>query len=184
MLIYSLTLAQVSLLLGIFYLLTHAIPLWKFEPSKNFLLKIHRNDKLGVGIFTIATLWAIYLIGTMDLMEYTPYRHIFVLVVFVIAGLTVYYLRDYIAVRAIGILLLLFANVMLDAAFLRDEPAKYVITILAYLMIIKGMFLVSMPYLFRDFIQWFYAKPQRAKISLMLGSLAGLALILLGVLVY
>jgi hypothetical protein len=46
------------------------------------------------------------------------------------------------------------------------------------------MFMVGAPYLLRDVIDWYFAKPFRGKLLLLLEALFGLALLGLGVFVY
>jgi len=57
-------------------------------------------------------------------------------------------------VRALGILCLLAAEPLLDAAFLRYETSRLLVTVFAYLLIVAGLFWVTMPYLLRDQINW------------------------------
>ena len=61
---------------------------------------------------------------------------------------------EFLAVRALGILCLLAAEPLLDAAFLRPEASRLLVTVLAYLMIVAGLFWVTMPYLLREQIHW------------------------------
>lgn len=184
MLIYNFTLSQVAVVLGLFVVLASCFSLWKAEAMKKWLLNAHRNFFLGVGLFAAATAWTIWFLMAMDLMEYTPQRNIFIIVVLIMAALVIRYLPEYLSVRAMGILLLLGANVLLDAAFLRDEASKYVITVLAYLWIIEGMFLVGMPYLFRDMMSWFYKNEKRIKIAIWTKFAFGILLLALGFFVY
>ena len=57
---------------------------------------------------------------------------------------------EFLAVRALGILCLLAAEPLLDAAFFRYEPSRLLVTVFAYLMVVAGLFWVTMPYLLRD----------------------------------
>jgi hypothetical protein len=61
---------------------------------------------------------------------------------------------EFLAVRALGILFLLAAEPLLDAAFFRIEPSRLLVTGFAYLLILVGLFWVTMPYLLRDQINW------------------------------
>jgi uncharacterized Tic20 family protein len=49
---------------------------------------------------------------------------------------------------------LLAAEPLLDAAFLRYETSRLLVTVLAYLLILAGLFWVAVPYLLRDQINW------------------------------
>ena len=64
------------------------------------------------------------------------------------------FVDEFLAVRALGILCLLAAEPLLDAAFLRYETSRLLVTVLAYLLIVAGLFWVTIPYLLRDQINW------------------------------
>ena len=182
--IYHFSLAQVSIALGILAIITNGLVLWKFQQSKTFLLQLHRNYKLGIILFALAVAWTIWIVFNIDLMEYTRLRGHFIFVVLLIAGCVIKFLPDYLSVRALGILLLLAANILLDATFLRDDPARLIITVLAYVMAIVGMFHVGAPYLARDAIAWLYQNEKRARFRGIFGLVLGILLLALGIFVY
>jgi hypothetical protein len=49
---------------------------------------------------------------------------------------------------------LLAAEPLLDAAFLRYETSRLLVTVFAYLLITAGLFWVAIPYVLRDQINW------------------------------
>src|SRR5207237_5921402 len=61
---------------------------------------------------------------------------------------------EFLAVRALGILCLLAVEPLLDAAFLRYETSRLLVTVFAYVLVVAGLFWVTMPYLLRDQINW------------------------------
>ena len=61
---------------------------------------------------------------------------------------------EFLAVRALGMLLLLMAEPLLESAFLRPERSRLLLVALAYAWAVKGIFYVGMPYLMRDLILW------------------------------
>ena len=68
--------------------------------------------------------------------------------------------------------------------FLREDGLRLIVVAYAYVLIVKGMFLVGAPYLLRDAIDWAFAHPFRGKLLLMLGLVFALLLLGLGVFVY
>ena len=46
------------------------------------------------------------------------------------------------------------AEPLIDAAFLRSETSRLLVTVFAYLLVVAGLFWVTMPYLLRDQINW------------------------------
>jgi hypothetical protein len=79
--------------------------------------------------------------------------------------------RDFLSVRALGLLGLMIASPLLEAAFLKDPASRLLIPIFAYAMLTASLFLVGMPFLFRDAAGWVTASDKRWKLF----SLAGLA---------
>jgi len=183
-LIYSFSLAQVAGLLGLAYLFTHGWALWRPASATALLRAFPRHEIAGWVMLALAALWFAGLMGTIDLMEYTPHRSKFVLGVLVLGGLCAYFMREFLAVRSLGALLLLGAQVMLDAAFLRDEPARLVVTVAAYAYILAGMFMVGSPYLLRDFLAWLTEVPGRLRAAAAGGLGFGTLLLVLALWVY
>jgi hypothetical protein len=79
--------------------------------------------------------------------------------------LVVSFVPEFLAVRALGALLLLAASPVLHAAFLQPQTSRLLVPILAYVWVLGGMFLVGMPYLLRDGITWATANPGRWKMA-------------------
>lgn len=92
-------------------------------------------------------------------------------------------MKELLAARALGGLLLLAARPMLAAAFPYDSQVRLFVTILAYIMILAGMALVWSPYVFRKTCEWL-VKGRRMPAAGLLGMLAGVMFVLLGVFVY
>ena len=86
--------------------------------------------------------------------------------------------------RGLGCLLLLAAALMLDAAFLATTPWRFVVTILAYAWVIKGMVLVYSPHVGRRWLDWATESEHRLRLLAWPGVALGLILIVLGIFVY
>ena len=92
--------------------------------------------------------------------------------------LTLRYVDEFLAVRALGILLLLAACPLLDAAFLRPETSRLLLVVLAYGWIFAGMFFVGAPHLFRDGLDWLRrGGPGRFRLAALGGLAYGLAVL-------
>jgi hypothetical protein len=103
---------------------------------------------------TIDLIWTFWLLSTMEMGEFAGFRRPLLIVLPVGYLLVLRYLDEFLAVRALGILCLLAAEPLLDAAFFRYEPSRLVVTVFAYLLVVAGLFWVTMPYLLRDQIDW------------------------------
>ncbi len=154
------------------------------ERTQAFLKAFPRNYKWGVILLSIGLLWAMLCIAYMHMGEFFYLRPWFLKLVPVAFVLVLIYVKEFLAVRALGSLMLLVAGIVLEAAFLQPPTTRLLLPILAYsAWIIPGLYFVGMPYLMRDWIAWITATDQRWKIAT-LGGVAYGALILVCALVW
>src|SRR5262249_62249604 len=64
------------------------------------------------------------------------------------------FVADFLPVGVLGIFCLLAAEPLRDAAFLRYETSRLLVTVFAYFLIVAGLFWVAIPYILRDQINW------------------------------
>ncbi len=86
--------------------------------------------------------------------EFSAFRRPLLIALPIGYGLALRFVDEFLAVRALGILCLLAAEPLLDAAFLRYETSRLLITVFAYALIVAGLFWVAIPYVLRDQINW------------------------------
>jgi hypothetical protein len=91
---------------------------------------------------------------------------------------------DFLAVRGLAILLLMLAKVVVDSANQVDTQWRLVMTVIAYIWAIAGMWFTVSPYRMRDMIDWATATDGRCRALCGLGCAVGAFLIGLGVFVY
>jgi hypothetical protein len=182
--IYSFSLSAVAVWLGFGSFLVHAWGFWDYDRTVAWLRQFPRSELSGGVLLALATAWAAWLAGTINLMEYTRFRPLFVLAAVALGMTSWLYVREFIAVRALGLLLLLGAKVLLDACFLREDLLRLIVVAYAYVLIVKGMVMVGAPYLLRDALDWALVNPFRGKLLLLLGLGFALLLLGLGVFVY
>jgi hypothetical protein len=98
---------------------------------------------------------------TMDLGEFNGAKGILRLLVPAALVLVTISVRDFLAVRALGLVGLMAASPLLEAAFLKEPQSRLLVPIFAYAMLTASMFFVGMPYLFRDAVTWVTASKSR-----------------------
>ncbi|MGC1480995.1 MAG: hypothetical protein WA771_10855 [Chthoniobacterales bacterium] len=152
--IYSFPLVAVGIVVGLLLIGTHAFALTAPDVVRPRLLTFPRSRVVGTILLAIAALWAFWLVCTMDLGEFARLRRLLILAVPVGAVLTWYFVDEFLAVRSLGILALLAAGPLLEAAFLQEPLSRLFLVALAYLWIFSGLFLVGMPFLLRDAIAY------------------------------
>ena len=174
----------VAIVVGLLYVASHLpAALW---PAKSGLWarRLSQNYPLGVVLMLLATLWFVVLTGLMDLGEISNIR-VQLMGVWAVAGvLLAIFVRGFLPLRALGCLLLLAAALMLDAAFLAQTAWRYVVTLVAYAWVIKGMVLVYSPHIGRKWIDWAANDTEKMRVLAWPAVALGLLLIVLGIWVY
>lgn len=150
--IYHLSLHTAGLVAGFVLILLGALGL--FSPAANFLPRFPRSRTAGMILLTLALVWSFWLVATMEMGEFAHFRGPLLIILPVGYFLVLRFADEFLAVRALGILCLLAADPLLDAAFLRPQMSRLLVTVLAYIMIVLGLIWVTMPYLLRDQISW------------------------------
>jgi hypothetical protein len=97
--------------------------------------------------------WTFWLLATIQMGEFSSFRRPLLIALPIGYGLTLRFVDEFLAVRALGILCLLAAEPLLDAAFLRYETSRLLITVFAYALIVP-VCLGPIPYVLRDQINW------------------------------
>lgn len=96
----------------------------------------------------------------------------------------VIFMDEFLSVRALGGLFLLIPFWILKAAFMHPAPGKLLMTCFAYLLVVAGMVLVWSPYLFRRFVKRANAGEHIGYAIGLVGASLGVAMIIMGLIVY
>jgi hypothetical protein len=121
---------------------------------QNLARRLPRSRVAGIVLLTIDAVWSLWLLATMEMGEFSSFRRPLLIALPIGYFLVLRFVDEFLAVRALGILCLLGAEPLLDAAFFRYEPSRLVLTVFAYVLVVAGIIWVTMPYLLRDQINW------------------------------
>jgi hypothetical protein len=171
----NIPLAVVGYLLAAWLLAAHVFMLVKPEFCQTWLKKLPRHYNAGIYTLGFGMLWFWLLVApddisgsfsflsalTMDIGEFNavkPYLRIAVPVGYI--GM-VLYVREFLFVRGLGVVALMVASPLLEAAFLKDPSTRVLVPIFGYILLTKGLFWVGMPYTFRDAVTWATATDKR-----------------------
>lgn len=152
-----------GIVLGLFLIGTHLWALLKAKEAVKFAREFPRHRVWGITLMVISLVWTLFLISHMDMTDFHPWRNKLMFILPLGTLLMIIYVPEFLAVRALGCLMLLAASPVLNAAFLQPQVSRLLLPILAYAWVIAGMFLVGMPYLLRDGIDWASDQPGRWK---------------------
>jgi hypothetical protein len=158
-----------GLVVGAALLVSHVIALLTTDKTQRFLKDFPRNYIWGVVLLTIAFAWGMLCMSYMDMGEFHTMRGTFLKLIPVSFALVLYFVREFLAVRALGCLMLLVSGVVLQAAFLQPPVSRLLLPALAYVWIIAGLYFVGMPYLMRDAVNWVTANAARWKLAVLGG---------------
>ncbi|PYJ20616.1 MAG: hypothetical protein DME99_09555, partial [Verrucomicrobia bacterium] len=118
--IYHLSLQTAGIVAGAFLILISLPGLLKPDLAA-VAQRLPRSQVLGVALLTIALIWTLWLLATIQMGEFSAFRRPLLIALPIGYGLVLYFVGEFLAVRALGILCLLAAEPLLDAAFLRYE---------------------------------------------------------------
>jgi hypothetical protein len=152
--IYHLSLQTAGYIAGIVLLLLGLWGLARPTASQTAARSLPRSRVAGFVLLTIAFFWSFWLLATMEMGEFSSFRKPLLFILPVGFLLVLRFVDEFLAARALGILFLLGAEPLLDAAFFRNESSRLLVTVFAYILIVVGLFWVTMPYLLRDQISW------------------------------
>lgn len=152
--IYNFSLQSAGLVAGASLLLVSLACWLKPDGARALATRLPRSFPAGVALLTCALVWSFWLLATMEMGEFSSFRRPLLIFLPIGFALVLKLVNEFLAVRALGILFLLAAEPLLEAAFFRSQTTRLLVTVLAYLLIIAGLFWVAMPYLLRDQIKW------------------------------
>jgi hypothetical protein len=175
--IYHLSLQTAGFVAGIFLMVLGLSGLIKADASQAAARHLPRSRIAGFILLTLAFFWSFWLLATMEMGEFSSFRKPLLFIMPVGFLLVLRFVDEFLAVRALGILCLLAAEPLLDAAFFRNETSRLLVTVFAYLLIVAGLFWVTMPYLLRDQINWSARSNARWRLTHGLALLYGAAIL-------
>ena len=173
-----LSLKMVGLAMGFVLVASHLAGLILKVPIQTFLKRFPRCPVGGTVLTLLVSAWAFWLVMTMDLGEFSKYRVHMEILIPVACFLSLKYVNDFLSVRALGILLLLLVEPILEVTFLKPGTGRLLMVLLAYAWAVIGMFWVGMPFLLRDQIAWFTQNNLRWQTGCFAGIAYGLALLI------
>jgi hypothetical protein len=166
-----LSLFSVGLILAGWLIASHSLMLAKPEMVQGYLKKFPRDAMAGQILLGIGLAWFWLLVApdnmgilsslAMDLGEFNGAKPILRILVPISLFLVAISVRDFLAVRALGVVGLMVASPLLESAFLKDPSSRLLVPFYAYALLTASMFWVGMPYLFRDAVTWVTADQKR-----------------------
>ena len=158
------TLFAATLLPALILLVTGGLLLWNGEPVARLAKSSLRSLPVALIALSLGGGWFLYEITQLGISDFGNYRNLLFILFLAIAVLSIFYVRDFLAVRGAAILYMMVAKTLLDAAYMQDPPSRLFMVGFVYAFILLALYLGTIPYRLRDFFDWLFAKGIRSKI--------------------
>jgi len=190
----EISLSTAGLILGLFLVVLYGLMVAKPGQSKEIAKKLPRNSQVGTYLMGFGMVWFWLLVApagkgifstlSMDLGEFNKAKKFLVIGVPLFCVGMIMCVREFLFVRGLGLCLLMAAAPLLYAADFEPAPLQFLMPAFCYLMIIKGLYFVGMPYLFRDAVTWATATEGRWRAISFTGLIVGLVFVVLSLSVW
>lgn len=175
------SLSWLAVLLGLGYAAPQVYGLAQPEKYRDALRDFARSERWGNALMLIATGWFLWNLHRENISDFAAYKP-YLMAVFAAVGVgACFYLRDFLAVRGLAVLLLLLAKVMVDKARWAESDWRLVVVTWAYVLVCLGTWWTVAPYRLRDWLSWVTASNQRLKLGNLLRLAFGVGVALLGI---
>ncbi|OIO60291.1 MAG: hypothetical protein AUJ82_02385 [Verrucomicrobia bacterium CG1_02_43_26] len=152
-----------TILMSVILLATGTMLLWRGGFCEAFLKHFLRSKNfayLFFGFAAVLFLWNILQLGEADFGEYKHWMFLFF--AFITVGSFIW-VKDFLAVRGLAIVTLFVSKAFLDAAYMQSPDSRLFLVSFVYLLILLALFLGTVPFYLRDFINWLFTKASRVK---------------------
>ncbi|MFO1500274.1 MAG: hypothetical protein U1G07_18115 [Verrucomicrobiota bacterium] len=177
-------LSTLAVALGLIMALPQIYGLAKPSAFALALRKFPRSQVWGFLLMGLGTAWFLWNLSHESISDFAAYKNIMLLGFGAVGVLTCIFVQDFLAVRGLAVVLLLLAKLMLDTARWHDSSWRLVISTLAYVWILAGMWFTVSPWRLRDLIQWSTASEQRIRYTSAVRLAIGALVLVLGLTVF
>jgi len=156
-----------TLLPGLFLVLLGSLLCWNGAPLAARAKALPRSPGAAFVLFGLGAAWFVWRLsqaGESDLIFFktaTPVMLAFV----VLAVLAFIYTPDFLAVRGLCVLMLLAAEPLLYSAYMEwSHPQRLLMVTAVYVGLTTALYLAAYPFRLRDFFEWLFQVPSRARL--------------------
>ena len=150
-----LSLFLTTLLCGVLLVLLGIILLWRGPAVVLGLQQGLRSKPATVICFGLGTVWFLWHISRLGEADFGQYKGLLLAGFASVGVLALFFTPDFLAVRGAAILVLLTSWVGLEAAYMQwDYPGRLWLVGFIYCCVIIALYLGTVPYRLRDFLQW------------------------------
>ena len=129
--------------------------------------KLPRSLPMGYALMTLGTLWFLWNVNIEPVADFAAYKPAMMTGFAAVGFLACIFVRDFLAVRGLAVVLMLLAKLMLDTGrpHLGETPWVLVIQIWAYVLVVAGIWFTVTPWRLRDLLNWATATETRVRVG-------------------
>ncbi|MCZ7640371.1 MAG: hypothetical protein M5U12_32550 [Verrucomicrobia bacterium] len=129
------------------------------------LRRFPRSELWGYLLMPLGTVWFLYNLRQDQIADFAAFKPV-LFVGFAVVGLgACLFVRDFLAVRGLAVVVLLTAHFTLNAIRWVDTPWRLVVTTWAYVWIVAAIWYSISPWRLRDVIGWMTRDDQRIRLT-------------------
>jgi len=124
-----------------------------------------RNFPVGVVLMLLGTAWFVWNVNVEPIADFSAFKPYMMVGFGAVGVLSCVFVRDFLAVRGLAVLLLLLGKLMVDTGrpHLGESPFVLVIQAWAYVLVVAGIWFTVTPWKLRDFVNWANATEARTR---------------------
>ena len=148
--------------------------------------KFPRNYPLGVILMMVATGWFVWIVNQEPIADFSAYKPAMLVGFTAVGVLSCVFVRGFLAARALAVIFLLLAKLMVDTGRPHLGESSFVLInqVLAYAFVVGGIWITISPWRLRDWLEWFTASDKIVRVTCALRLVFDLFLITLGLTVF
>jgi hypothetical protein len=141
-----------------------------------------RSLPAGIFLMLLGTAWFVWNVSIEPIADFSAFKPHMMTAFAAVGVLSCIFVRDFLAVRGLAVVLLLLAKLMVDTGrpHLGQSPFVEIIQVWAYVFVILGIWLTITPWKLRDFLGWATATESRVRAGSALRLCFALFIIILG----
>ncbi|MDB6026582.1 MAG: hypothetical protein JWM68_2805 [Verrucomicrobiales bacterium] len=148
------------------------------------LRRFPRSLPWGYALMLLGTACFIWFVKNEPISDFEPLKPALYTLFIAVGVGSCLFVKDFLAVRGLSVVIMLLAKVMVDTARFHDSSWRLVIITWAYLLVVAGIVFTVSPYRMRDVIYWKTANEGRTRMLSGLRMAFGLFVAVLGFTVF
>jgi hypothetical protein len=167
-------------LLGLGYALPQIFGLLQPARFGEWLRQFPRSDFWGYVLMPLGTIWFLWNLKQDQIADFAAFKPALFIGFAVVGFGSCVFVRDFLAVRGLAVVVLLVAHLTLNAIRWVDTDWRLVVTTWAYVWVVLAIWFTISPWRLRDFIGWLTASEARIRATCAARLVFGLIVALIG----